>query len=60
VVHNRITHAGLELLARLDGPVDRADDEVLAMLEPQEQARLAKLLRKTLASQVAACEDDQE
>lgn len=40
----RITPAGLELLAELDGPIDQADDESLAMLSAEEQKQLIGLL----------------
>jgi DNA-binding MarR family transcriptional regulator len=40
----RITTAGLELLARLDAPVDAAQDSALSMLDEAEQRTLATLL----------------
>jgi MarR family transcriptional regulator, organic hydroperoxide resistance regulator len=46
VVHARITKAGREVLARLDGPVDRLDDEILAVLSTSEQKALVRLLEK--------------
>ena len=39
-----ITEAGARLLAELDGPVDAADDEALAMLSPDDQKILVRLL----------------
>lgn len=56
VIHNRITPAGLELLARLDEPIDHADDDVLSMLDDAELARLAKLLRKTLSARTGGAD----
>ena len=41
---------------RLDAPIDHADDDVLAMLDDAELARLAKLLRKTLAAPTPAAD----
>ncbi len=40
----RINPSGLDLLARIDGPVDAQDDEALAMLTPEEQKELIRLL----------------
>ncbi len=40
----RVTAAGLELLADLDGPMDQADDEALAFLSEDEQSQLIGLL----------------
>jgi len=39
-----ITPAGRELLAALDGPIDRADAEALAGLDGEEIRRLTRLL----------------
>lgn len=41
-----ITTAGLELLAQLDEPVDRADAETMAPLDDAEVERLLRLLTK--------------
>lgn len=38
------TEAGLELLARIDGAVDSADDEALGMLSEPDKAELIRLL----------------
>lgn len=40
----RITPPGVELLARLDGPMGEADDEILSMLSVAEQEQLIELL----------------
>ena len=40
----RITEEGLDLLASLDQPMDRIDDELLGMLGPEEQRTLIDLL----------------
>lgn len=40
----KITEEGLELLAELDGPVEEADDEALAMLDEGEVETLIGLL----------------
>jgi hypothetical protein len=56
VIHNRITPAELDLLARLDAPIDHADDDVLSTLDDAELARLAMLLRKTLAAPATAAD----
>jgi len=40
----QITAAGLELLGQLDGPVDAADVSGMAMLDPEQLARLQELL----------------
>jgi DNA-binding MarR family transcriptional regulator len=39
-----LTPAGLELVERLDEPVDSADAEAVAMLTPEEQERLLRML----------------
>jgi DNA-binding MarR family transcriptional regulator len=39
-----LTSAGLELVERLDEPVDSADAEAVAMLTPEEQERLLRML----------------
>jgi DNA-binding MarR family transcriptional regulator len=39
-----LTPAGLELVERLDDPVDSADAEAVAMLSPEEQDRLLRML----------------
>jgi DNA-binding MarR family transcriptional regulator len=39
-----LTPAGLELVERLDEPVDSADAEAIAMLTPEEQDRLLRML----------------
>ena len=39
-----LTPAGTELVERLDEPVDSADTEAVAMLGPEEQERLLRLL----------------
>jgi DNA-binding MarR family transcriptional regulator len=39
-----ITDAGLELLARLDEPVEAADNEVLSMLSQEDLSELIRLL----------------
>lgn len=39
-----ITEEGLELLARLDGPISAADDAAVAMLEREDQLTLVHLL----------------
>ena len=39
-----LTPAGTELVERLDEPVDSADAEAVAMLGPEEQERLLRLL----------------
>jgi DNA-binding MarR family transcriptional regulator len=39
-----LTPAGLELVERLDEPVDSADAEAVAMLTPEEQDRLLRML----------------
>jgi DNA-binding MarR family transcriptional regulator len=39
-----LTSAGTELVERLDEPVDSADAEAVAMLAPDEQERLLRLL----------------
>jgi MarR family transcriptional regulator, organic hydroperoxide resistance regulator len=39
-----LTPAGTELVERLDDPVDSADAEAVAMLGPEEQERLLRLL----------------
>jgi DNA-binding MarR family transcriptional regulator len=47
-----ITDLGLDLLARLDRPVERLDEAVLGSLGPGEQERMVRLLdrlRETLA-----------
>jgi len=46
VVHCRITPAGVALLAALDGPVDRLDDEVLNCLDERELATFLGLLNR--------------
>lgn len=39
-----LTPAGLDLVERLDDPVDSADAEAVAMLTPEEQDRLLRML----------------
>jgi DNA-binding MarR family transcriptional regulator len=39
-----LTAAGLELVERLDEPVDSADTEAVSMLTPEEQDRLLRML----------------
>jgi len=39
-----LTSAGLELVERLDEPVDSADAEAVAMLTPEEQEKLLRML----------------
>lgn len=39
-----LTPAGLDLVERLDEPVDSADAEAVAMLTPEEQDRLLRML----------------
>ncbi|HEY2295887.1 MAG TPA: MarR family transcriptional regulator [Thermoanaerobaculia bacterium] len=39
-----LTSTGLELVERLDEPVDSADAEAVAMLTPEEQERLLRML----------------
>ena len=39
-----LTPSGLELVERLDEPVDSADAEAVAMLTPEEQERLLRML----------------
>jgi DNA-binding MarR family transcriptional regulator len=39
-----LTPAGLELVERLDEPVDSADAQAVAMLTPEEQDRLLRML----------------
>ena len=39
-----LTPTGLELVERLDEPVDSADAEAVAMLTPEEQERLLRML----------------
>jgi DNA-binding MarR family transcriptional regulator len=39
-----LTPAGIELVERLDEPVDSADAEAVAMLTPEEQDRLLRML----------------
>ncbi len=45
-----LTPAGTELVERLDEPVDSADAEAVAMLAPEEQERLLRLLDAVRAS----------
>lgn len=45
-----ISRAGLELLDELDGPVDIADDAVLASLAEADVARLTRLLERVYNS----------
>ena len=45
-VHCRVTAAGLDLLRRLDGPVDAADRAALAVLNQSELVQLASLLER--------------
>lgn len=49
-VHCRITAAGMRLLARLDAPMDQADDDVVAGLSARELATLTRLLEKVRLS----------
>lgn len=46
LVHAWITAEGLELLARLDGPVDEADDSAVAALSGDEIRMLTGLLER--------------
>lgn len=46
VVTARITKAGKDVLARLDAPTDRLDDEALAGLSPTELRTLVRLLER--------------
>jgi DNA-binding MarR family transcriptional regulator len=39
-----LSPAGLELVERLDGPIDSEDTEAVAMLPPEDQDRLLRLL----------------
>jgi DNA-binding MarR family transcriptional regulator len=39
-----LTPAGLELVERLDEPVDKADVEAVAQLTPEDQEKLLRLL----------------
>ncbi len=45
-----LTPTGLELVERLDEPVDSADAEAVAMLTPEEQDRLLRMLDAIRAS----------
>ena len=45
-----LTPTGLELVERLDEPVDSADAEAVAMLSPEEQDRLLRMLDAIRAS----------
>jgi MarR family transcriptional regulator, organic hydroperoxide resistance regulator len=45
----RITPPGLELLARIDEPMEGQDDAALAMLSPDEQKELIRLLDRIRA-----------
>jgi len=45
-VHCRITAKGLELLARLQEPVDDADRSAFQVLKRKEQEQLVRLLKK--------------
>jgi MarR family transcriptional regulator, organic hydroperoxide resistance regulator len=45
----RILPQGLDLLARIDEPVDKQDDEALGMLTPDEQKELIRLLDRIRA-----------
>ena len=49
VVYCQITDAGVDLLARLDEPVNRSDDTALSMLSESEQAKLVELLNDVRA-----------
>jgi DNA-binding MarR family transcriptional regulator len=44
----RITPAGLELLAELDGPVETSDRGAVATLSAEEQAKLIELLQRII------------
>lgn len=46
LVHCWITDPGLELLARLDESVDRADEEIVRMLNEDELASLVEMLER--------------
>ena len=46
-----ITRAGLDLLARLDRPIDALDDAAFAALSATELRQLIKLLDKIRAAQ---------
>jgi DNA-binding MarR family transcriptional regulator len=39
-----LTPAGTELVGRIDGPMDAADDSALAMLSSEDQVHLIRLL----------------
>ena len=49
----RILPPGLDLLARIDGPMDSRDDDALSMLTPDEQKELIRLLDRIRAHQQA-------
>lgn len=53
-VYCRITKRGLDLLARLDGPVEEGNREAFAALTRQEQAQLAALLARVRQSHESA------
>lgn len=48
VVHNRITRAGIALLAELDEPISQADEEAVAALAPRQQKTLVGLMQRLL------------
>ncbi len=50
LVHCWITPAGLELLAAMDDAMDRADDDAVAELEPDETMALTALLERVRRS----------
>lgn len=50
-----ITESGLQLLSDLDGPIDREDDEALAMLSEDEQRQLIDFLARIRAGVAEAC-----
>jgi len=53
----RITPAGLDLLARIDGPVDAQDDTALGMLTVDEQKELIRLLDRIRAGHAPKTSD---
>jgi DNA-binding MarR family transcriptional regulator len=50
-VHCRITRAGLDLLKRMDRPVEQADRDAFAGLSSREMEQLAKLLQRIRPAQ---------
>jgi DNA-binding MarR family transcriptional regulator len=53
-VYCRITKQGLDLLARLDEPVEAGNRDAFAALTPREQAQLVKLLARVRKSHEAS------